>query len=99
MFDSRPRYVGLGDLQFKMEMALAKFLHESWPLCVLVLLDSKYANLQVPDVNIQGWTTWKCYYSAYILVQLMHSSLLECSPPTVEARARFPAEVFQSRDL
>ena len=35
-----------------------------------VLLDSKYADLQVPDVNIQGWTTWK-YYSAYILMQLM----------------------------
>ncbi len=35
-----------------------------------VLLESEYADLQVPDDNIQGWTTCKCYL-AYILVQLM----------------------------
>jgi hypothetical protein len=35
-----------------------------------VLLDSEYADLQVPDINIQGWMTCKCY-SAYIMVQHM----------------------------
>ncbi len=35
-----------------------------------VLFDCEYSDLQVADINIQGWTTCKSY-SAYILVQLI----------------------------
>ncbi len=68
-FDSRPRHVSLG----------TSSLRQRWPWSSLiivvtptwsVLLDSEYANLPVPVINIQGWTTCKSY-SAYILVQLI----------------------------
>ncbi len=53
-----------------MEMTLVKSHYYGDPGKWSVLPDSEYTDLQVPDVNVQGWTTCKCY-SAYILVQLM----------------------------
>jgi hypothetical protein len=56
------------DFQFRMEMTWSN-------LSIVVtqlelLLNSECADLQVPDVNIQGLMTCKCYL-AYILMQLM----------------------------
>ncbi len=40
-----------------------------------------------------------CKCSEQVLTRCSNSCLIECSPPTAEARVRFPAETCQSRDL
>ncbi len=79
-FNSRPRLVRLR----------TSSLGWRWPwssLFIVVtptwsfLLDSEYGDFQEPDVNIQDWITFKCYF-AYILVLLMYVHVYPCNTCT-----------------
>jgi hypothetical protein len=54
-----------------MEMTLVKSLHSGDPH-VFCLPDIEHMDLQVPDVNIQGWSKCKCKCNNYILVHFMY---------------------------
>ncbi len=61
-------------------MTLVKSLYSGDP-DVILLFVREYADLQVPDVNIQGGRTYKCY-SDNILVQLMCVQFCLCNTCT-----------------
>jgi hypothetical protein len=59
---------------FLSSISITLFQNPTWS----VLLDSEYADFEVFDINIQGWTTCKCY-SAYIQLQLMCVHVCLCT--------------------